>query len=240
MLLELPITALIVCVAVFVFLLLSFAVYASANVCSQIYLKTHCKGRNNAKEIAISFDDGPHPEITPQIHQLLKKHAAPATFFCKGSLVQAHPKIVKTADDAGHIIGNHSYTHGWNFGFLSRKKIEHELSKTNALIHETIGKKPQLFRPPFGVTNPPIARAVRKLKMQAVGWSVRSLDTSLPKDKVLEKVNKKISEGAVFLFHDNQKNTPEILEDFLQTVKEKGYTVVSLPEILEIKAYADS
>lgn len=241
MFLNLSITSLVVLIAaLLMLLLLSFAIFASANVCSQIYLKTLCKGKRKRKQIAISFDDGPHPEITPRIHQLLEKHAVPATFFCKGFLVNAYPKIVKAADDAGHIIGNHSYKHGWNFGFLSRKKVIEELNKTNSIIQETIGKKPQLFRPPFGVTNPPIARAVRKLKMQAVGWSVRSLDTSLPKDKVLEKVNKKISEGAVFLFHDNQKNTPEILEDFLQTVKEKGFTVVSLPEILEIKAYANS
>src|SRR6056297_3086186 len=138
MLLELTITALIVCIAVFLFLLLSFAVYASANVCSQIYVKTLCKGKGKEKHIAISFDDGPHPEITPQIHQLLKEHAVPATFFCKGSLVKAHPEIVKAANDAGHIIGNHSYKHGWNFGFLSRKKVELELNKTNSLVHHTI------------------------------------------------------------------------------------------------------
>lgn len=239
MLLNLSITSLIIFIAVPMFLLLLiFAIYASANVCSQVYLKTHCKGKGKEKRIAISFDDGPHPEITVKIHQLLKKHAVTATFFCKGSMVRAHPEILKAADDAGHIIGNHSYAHGWNFGFLSKKKVEKDIRKTNVIIHKTIGKSPLLFRPPFGVTNPPIGKAMRKLKMQAVGWTVRSMDTSLPKDKVLKKVNKRISAGAIFLFHDNQSKTPEILEGFLQAVKEKGFTVVSLPEILEINAYA--
>src|SRR5690606_17833233 len=109
------------------------------------------------------FDDGPHPDFTPQILKLLRQHNAKATFFCIGKKVAQHPEIVKGIIAEGHIIGNHTYSHTKAFGFLSTKKVTDELQTTEETIERLTGLKTKLYRPAFGVTNPNISTAVKLL-----------------------------------------------------------------------------
>ena len=127
-------------------------------------------------EVAITFDDGPHPEFTPKALQLLSKYHAKATFFCIGQNIEKNPNMIEEIIAQGHVIGNHTFSHTNYFGFLSTNQVIEELQQTNAVAKKITKRKMNLYRPAFGVTNPNIKRAVKATGMQTIGWSIRSLD----------------------------------------------------------------
>lgn len=216
---------------------ISFLTLGSIFIQFNFYFKSLNKAQSTQKIIALTFDDGPDPEISPKILDLLEKYNAKATFFCIGKKVSDNINLLQQIDESGHLIGNHSFSHSNYFSLSSSKKIKVELDKTTDLITKCIGKKPMLFRPPFGVTNPPIAAAVKKTGLISVGWSLQSLDTVSSSEKVLLKLKRKLNSGDVVLFHDNRKNTPEILETFLPWLAENQFKVASLEELFNIEAY---
>lgn len=218
-------------------LFLAHLVYSSVNVCSQVYLKTLCKGKTDKKQIAITFDDGPHAEITPKVLKILDSYNAKATFFCIGENINTNPSLLKDIDSKDHLIGNHTYTHHKWFDLFSSSKMKAELENTNGLIFEIINKKTKLFRPPYGVTNPPLKKAVNALNLQTIGWSIRSLDTIRSTEKTLKEITKKLVPGDIILFHDNREHIIEILPKFLDYVKSEGFEVVNIDKLLNIKAY---
>lgn len=201
------------------------------------YMKSLNKGQTTQKQIALTFDDGPDQMTTPTILSLLEKHKVNATFFCIGSKIEQHKELLQQIDNSGHLIGNHSYSHSNLFAFLSLKKMDKDLAKTNALITQACGKKPRLFRPPFGVSNPTIARALKSNDLISVGWSLRSLDTIWPGDKVFRKLKRQLKAGDVVLFHDRLKSTPEILESFLPWLHTNGFEVIGIDEMFNIEVY---
>ena len=187
------------------------------------YFRSLNRAPTTQKIIALTFDDGPDPEISPIILELLVKYNMKATFFCVGKKIADNVNLLQKIDESGHLIGNHSFSHSNYFSLSSSKKIKLELDKTTELITKSIGKKPRLFRPPFGVSNPSIATALKKTGLVSVGWSLRSLDTVSSSEKVLRKLKRKLKSGDVILFHDNRKNTPEILESFLLWLDETHF-----------------
>ena len=201
------------------------------------YFSSHNSGKKDKKEIAITFDDGPHPKITPEVLKILDDYNTKAAFFCIGRNVDKYSNIVKNASDKGHIIGNHSFSHSNYFDFLSSVKMTSELNQTRNSIYHVIGKMSNLFRPPFGVTNPLLKIALNNTKLISVGWSVRSFDTNRNSKKVVSKLKKKTHPGAIILFHDTNEKIITILKEFLPWLDQNGYKVVSLEELLKIKAY---
>ena len=115
--------------------------------------------------------------------------------------------------------------------------IKQKIEKTNGLIFETIGKKTKLFRPPYGVTNPALKRAIKDLNFHTIGWNIRSLDTINSVEKTVQRVKKQLSPGSIILFHDNREHIAEILKTFLEYAKSENYEIVPLDELLNIKAY---
>ena len=106
-------------------------------------------------------------------------------------------------------------------------------------MERVIGMKPKLFRPPYGVTNPNVKKAIIKGGYTPVGWSVRSLDTVIKDEKkLLSKINSGIKPGAGFLFHDTSKTTLDVLPEFIQEVKKRGYQIVPLDKLLHLQPYA--
>ncbi len=191
------------------------------------------------KYVAITFDDGPNSNLTPQILQLLKTYDAKATFFCIGKQIEQFPGMVKTIVKDGHTIGNHTYSHSPQFDFYKKQDIVKEIEKTNELVKSIIGKKMKLFRPPYGVTNPSIAKAIKITKHHVIGWNIRSLDTVIKKDyKILNRITKKVSPGAVILLHDSQEITVKVLEQLLLFLKENGYQSITIDNLFNIEAYA--
>ncbi len=191
------------------------------------------------KLVAITFDDGPHPSFTPKILELLQKYNAKASFFCIGHQVHQYGGIVKKIVANGHTIGNHTYSHSNKFGFYGTQKVILELHKTNLAIKEATGLYPKLYRPAFGVTNPSIARAVKKLQLNAIGWNIRSLDTTKRSKKtVLERIINKVKKGDIILLHDSSDKTVEVLEQLLLFLQQNEIRSVTVDQLLDIEAYA--
>jgi peptidoglycan/xylan/chitin deacetylase (PgdA/CDA1 family) len=226
--------------SVFVYLLLFVAwsllvFWGCINVSSNFFIKIVCKANTDKKEIAISFDDGPAENYTQQILAILKAEHVKATFFCIGNRIAGNEAILEQIQADGHIIGNHSYTHHFWFDMYSAKKMHDDLKQMEAEMERVTGLKPKLFRPPYGVTNPNVAKAIRKGGYTPVGWSVRSLDTvAKDEQQLLNKINAGIKPGAVFLFHDTCKITLNVLPKFIQEVKKRGYNIIPLDKLLAL------
>ena len=213
--------------------------YGCYYVGSNFFINIICSAHTDQKEIAISFDDGPVMNYTPQILRLLSDENIKATFFCIGNRIVGNENILKQINEAGHIIGNHSYTHHFWFDMFSSKKMLDDLKRMDLEMERVTGLKPKLFRPPYGVTNPNLKKAIIKGGYNPVGWSVRSKDTVIRDEKkLLHKINRGLKPGAVFLFHDTSKTTLNVLPVFIQQVKDKGFHIIPLDKLLHLKPYA--
>lgn len=212
--------------------------YGSFYIHSNFFLKAHCSGKTNDKIIALTFDDGPAPEFTLQILEILKKNEVNATFFLIGENAEQNPHLVKQIISDGNLVGNHSYVHGTWFDLQSAKKMKAEMQQTHHLVHQIAGRQMNWFRPPYGVTNPHVKKAVKGMGYNLIGWNVRSFDTAIQSPaKLLKRLKDMLKPGAVILLHDTQKTTLEVLPDFLQYVKEQQYKVVPLDKLLDLRAY---
>jgi len=215
-------------------------IWGSFDIRLNYFLKALHHQKNSSKNaIALTFDDGPHPN-TNQILDLLQKHQMKATFFCIGTQVEKHPEIVQRMVNEGHIIANHTYTHTSKMGFLSKEKLINEIEKCNDVIEKATGKKAMLYRPPFGVTNPNIAKTVEKSELTVIGWNVRSLDTIIAsEEQLLKRLLRRISAGSIVLLHDNRAVTLQILERLLISLQKKQLTSVTVSDLLNIKPYRE-
>jgi len=217
-------------------LLLVHLIYCSFNICSQAYLKTICKADTTEKKIALTFDDGPN-EYTHEVLDILDKQNIKSTFFCVGTNIDNNKDILKEINRNGHIIGNHTWSHHKWFDFFPSKKMKKDIVKNAELIYQQTGKKVKLFRPPYGVTNPPLKKAIANLNYHTIGWSIRSLDTIKKPEKVIRKLTQKISPGDIILLHDNRKEITQILESFITFAKDNSFQIVRLDKLLNIDPY---
>ncbi len=199
----------------------------------------NANGEITKKYVALTFDDGPNKEFTPLVLGLLKKYNAKATFFCIGKNIKKHPELFKKIIADGHTVGNHTYSHNAQFGFYSVKNVINEIKITNELIAELTEKKNKLFRPPFGVTNPSIKKALKLTDMQSIGWNIRSLDTTSKSSKaIISQIKKKVKRGDVILLHDTSEKSIAVLEQLLVYLNQQELESVTIPTLFNIKAYA--
>ena len=172
------------------------------------------------KEIFLTFDDGPHPSITPMVLDVLKNYGARATFFCIGKNVKLYPEVYKRIIDEGHSVGNHTYSHvnGW------KTEVDEYLANTNQ-AKELIGSN--LFRPPYGrITKAQISKLKKDFRI--IMWDVLSadFDTSITKEKCLQNVVKHTVPGSIIVFHDSEKAKLRLeyaLPKALEYFTEKGF-----------------
>ncbi len=213
--------------------------YGSYYIGSGFYMPVTCKVSTSLKKIAISFDDGPALH-TRQVLQILDKYKVKAAFFCIGKNIDQQAGIIREAYEAGHIIGNHSYSHSTTFACWRHRKVLRDLERTHLLIKAATGRDICWFRPPFGVTSPPVARAVKQMNYTAIGWSIRSLDTvTRNKEGLLRRLKKQLHPGAIILFHDTRAVTVEALPLFIEYAHKQGYEIVPADKLLNLQAYAD-
>ena len=182
------------------------------------------------KEIYLTFDDGPTPEITEFVLKELQKHKAKATFFCIGKNIENHPEIFDKIIAEGHAIGNHTQNHlnGWETGKANYINNVIEVEKTLQLCNFTTFKT-NLFRPPYGKIKKSQAKKLRDLEYKIIMWDVLSadFDTSITKEKCLENVLKNTTNGSVLVFHDSIKASKKlkfVLPKILEYYSEKGFT----------------
>lgn len=181
----------------------------------------------------MTFDDGPDPIQTPKVLQILKEQQATACFFCIGHKVKGNEKLLQQMVVEGHLIGNHSFTHSGLFPLYGLSRMKKDLQTCQSELERVTSQPVTLFRPPFGVTNPTIAKAVRQLGYTSIGWNIRTLDTQQPSpDKVLDRIRKGIKPGSIILLHDRMPNSGQLVKQILDLLKEQEYTVVRLDELL--------
>ncbi|MDO5665333.1 MAG: polysaccharide deacetylase family protein [Bacteroidia bacterium] len=206
-----------------------FLFYASYSIASGVYLKAVCKLNTREKLVALTYDDGPEPDTTLPLLDVLKKYDAKATFFCIGQKAERHPDVIRRIVAEGHEIGNHSYTHESTFPLYGKKKMQADLLKTQQILEEISGKEIQLFRPPYGVTNPTIVSVIKEFGWRTIGWSLRSFDTQCKTaDEALIRIKRKLKSGNIILLHDRMPFTAELTEKLLVYLKENGYKVVPI------------
>jgi peptidoglycan/xylan/chitin deacetylase (PgdA/CDA1 family) len=218
----------------------SIVFWGSAFIGSNYHVKTLCGNPlETEKIIALTFDDGPH-EMTLLVLDVLRKYNAKATFFCIGKNIETHPDILKKVIEEGHIVGNHTYSHAPFFDFYRKSKVIAEIKQTDALIKSVLGKKTNLFRPPYGVTNPSIRRALAVTKHKTIGWNIRSFDGGSKNEKfIFDRIIQRIKPGGIVLLHDTSIETVRVLEQLLSYLQKNNYAVVPLDELLNIKAYEE-
>ena len=212
--------------------------FGSARISSNYHVKAFCHNPSETeKKIALTFDDGPSV-FTLEVLDLLKKYNAKATFFCIGKNIEKHPEIVKQIIAEGHLVGNHSYNHSKFFDFYNAAAISEEIQKTDQLLEKLTSKKINFFRPPYGVTTPSIRRALKTTGHTVIGWNIRSLDGGT-KDQnlIFNRIIKRISPGGIVLLHDTGSHSVSVLEQFLQFLQQNKYEVISVEELLNLKAY---
>jgi peptidoglycan/xylan/chitin deacetylase (PgdA/CDA1 family) len=196
-----------------------------------------CRGSNARRAVALTFDDGPDPRSTPRLLELLREANIKAAFFCIGKRVEANPELAAQIAREGHLLENHTYSHSNFTNFFSVARLRAELGRTQEIIAKTSGCSPAYFRPPVGLSNPRIFRAAHSLKMQVVGWTIRSLDTVIadPK-KILARVMRGLCPGAIILLHDGNIPAEKIeitVKSLLDTLSHAGYEIVRLDELLK-------
>lgn len=217
----------------------SIEFYGAYFVNSGFHIKTICEVNTPENNVALSFDDGPMPVRTEKVLAVLKKFNAKATFFLIGNRIKGNESLLLKIDKEGHLMGNHSFSHSFFFDLMRSKQMVADLQSGNEEIRKVIGKDPLFFRPPYGVTTPGLAKACRQLKLDVIGWNVRSLDTAIKdKQQLLNRVKQRIKPGSIILFHDTVDGIDLVLEDVLNYLKEKNYNVIPLDKLIQKNAYS--
>ena len=210
-----------------VLLVMLLLFYCSYSIKAGVYIKSLCRKETGEKVVALTFDDGPHQEQTPKILEILATYGMEAAFFCIGANIEGNIALTKKIDDGGHIIGNHSYCHSNGFPCFGLKRLEQDIRECDNLIESVTGRKTNFFRPPFGVTNPIVAKAINNAGHISVGWSIRSLDTTCKGDigRVLKRIKRQLKPGSVILLHDRLPFSDKLLTGVIELLLKNGYRV---------------
>lgn len=207
---------------------LALLFYASYSIEAGFYVKSFCQDKDAGQVVMLTFDDGVEPGQTEKVLDILKKHEIKALFFVVGHKAERYPHLVRRIVDEGHMVGNHSYSHTPFFPLKSTKNIVAELERTNVILSKICNlEKIDYFRAPYGVTNPNIARAIKRLNLISVGWNIRSLDTNMgvSRDAIASRVISKLSDGSVILLHDVLADSEYLLEQIIYGLKEQNYRI---------------
>ncbi|MBW4645086.1 MAG: polysaccharide deacetylase family protein [Goleter apudmare HA4340-LM2] len=189
------------------------------------------------KVIALTFDDGPWPQTTVQVLDILKQNDVKGTFFVVGQNVKNYPDLMKRIVADGHGIGNHTWHHWYHA--MNPQTAAYEVENTTNLIYKTTGVKTGLFRPPGGMMHNGVAAYARNSKYAVVMWSSDSIDYSRPSvPKLINNVFRQAKPGGIVLMHDgggNRSQTVQALPTIIENFRKQGYSFVTVSELLEMQ-----
>jgi peptidoglycan-N-acetylglucosamine deacetylase len=171
--------------------------------CSGLLVRFQRRRPASETTVELTFDDGPDPDLTPAILDLLREEGVPATFFLVGRKVRANPALARRIVDEGHGAANHSWDHRPWHNFLTGAALRGNLSRACDAIEEICDIRPRLYRPPYGLVNPWTRAVVDGLGLRVVGWNVRGLDYGNRRVQGMAgRVLRRVSPGAIILLHD--------------------------------------
>lgn len=197
------------------------------------------------QQIALTFDDGPDPEVTPALLDLLDRHHACATFFCIGERVQRHPRIVREIQRRGHHVENHSQRHLHHFSLLGIRGLRREIGDAQATIADVCGRAPRLFRAPAGLRSPLLDPVLQTFGLRLASWSRRGFDTrARTAQTVLARLLPGICSGSILLLHDGNCSVRspdrplllEVLPPLLAAAEARALVTVRLADVLDAVA----
>ncbi len=192
---------------------------------------THSLVQSN--KIALTFDDGPHCQYTEQILQILGEYGVRATFFVIGCNAEQYPEKVKAIHDAGHEIGNHTYSHKNPIGY---DELNEEIKRSADIIENITGTRPTIFRPPEGKCSELTVSCARKNNCRVILWNIDTLDWKhRPSLSIARDIMNQVKGGDIVLFHDYitpDTPTPDALRKIIPALKEKGYEFCTVSEII--------
>ena len=210
---------------------------------SSLFYPTVSHGPRTHDRVALSFDDGPDPEVTPAVLDALAEHGARATFFAIGRLLEAHPRLARRIAAEGHELGNHSWRHSRWQNFFGAAAQAREIAHGARAIAAVTGRSARpLYRPPIGLKSPPFARAAYQSRLTLIGWSLRSRDTqTADPERIAARVLRRIRGGDIVLLHDGHdqpgRHRPACAQAvplILQGLREKGLECATVSDLLEL------
>jgi peptidoglycan/xylan/chitin deacetylase (PgdA/CDA1 family) len=220
-------------------------VYAGYNTMaprSQLYGRTFIGRRDNRREMALTFDDGPNDPHTLRLLDVLAKHSVKATFFMIGKYVDLRPDIVREVVAAGHTVANHTYSHP-NLIFRTRGQVVREIRECDRALTDAVGDgHTRLFRPPWGGRRPVTLQAIRAEGFTPVMWSITSWDWSAKSAEQIEtKVARQVRGDDVVLLHDgghqkfgtDRSYTVQATDRLINRLKNDGYTFPTIPRMMD-------
>jgi peptidoglycan-N-acetylglucosamine deacetylase len=181
-------------------------------------------------EVCLTFDDGPNPEVTPGILEMLDRYQAKASFFCVGERAQAHPELVLEISRRGHSVENHSYRHSSAFALLGISRLRREIESAQAAVTAITGRRPAFFRAPAGFRSPLLDFVLAMAGLRYVSWTRRGFDAiSTDPQRVLARLTLGLAAGDVLLLHDSAPVSLVVLPGLLDALAARGLRSVSLP-----------
>jgi peptidoglycan/xylan/chitin deacetylase (PgdA/CDA1 family) len=187
-------------------------------------------GPDAARSVLLTFDDGPHPRVTPAVLDRLRQYEARAVFFVVGRRVAAAPRLLCRIRDEGHLLGNHGFLHvrAERLGFWG---YQQDLHSGQEVIAAQTGERPTLFRPPFGQLSPTTVTAARGLGLRLMGWSLDSQDwscrTAEAAQRAAEQLLQEVQPRDIVLLHDDHDGVVRILDRVLPALKAQGLELTS-------------
>lgn len=215
--------------------------YQSMSPTGQWYGHTFTGLVAGAKQLALTYDDGPNDPHTFRLLEVLAKYDVHATFFLIGRFVRQRQDIVREIVNAGHGVGNHTFTHPL-LTLKTAADVRQELTSCRSALQDAIGEPSNLFRPPFGGRRPAVLRVARDLALQSIMWNVTGYDWTAPPAEVIErKVSGQIRGGDVILLHDgghrqmgaDRSQTVLATDHLIARYKSEEYEFVTIQQMLE-------
>lgn len=230
-----------VAIAAVVIAATGFLTYAVVHPRSQFFVPVLDRLATRDRVVALTFDDGPDPVVTPRVLDMLAAHGARATFFVLGERAARHPDVIRRIQREGHTVGTHTHRHLIRFHFARPRFVQREIEDAIAVVTGILATRPTLFRPPQGLRTPQFASGFRRTPgLTCVTWSVRGLDSrATTAGAIVARVTPGLEPGAIVTLHDgtglggasDRAPTLAALTEILRECQSRGLRCVALDEI---------